>query len=260
MRNIIYISLFFGIFFSGCNSKHNQLFSSNKPVNSIKSNNFIPSIFSSNSSKFHNNYSSHQTYKISPHDRISILFYKYPELSTTTKNSFKDDLGVEVREDGTITLPIIKTVKVAGLTKDELEKYLYKRYYPYLTDPSLKVEILNQRVYVMGEVKNPGTLNLNKYKHITPLKAIVERGGLTNYANIHAIKVVRGNRENYKIWNIDLNNLQSIKANNIELKPNDIVYVPHNRAKEFNMPLNGINPSLNIINTIFNSISVLKVF
>ena len=230
--------------FLGCSSK-NELFNTNtKTKTNIVS---MPQRLAPQS-----------LYTIAPHDRLSIFFYKYPELSTTTKNSFKDDLGVEVSNDGTIILPIIKRIRVSGLTKQQLQNLLYQRYSLYLTDSSLKVEILNRRVYVMGEVKNPGTLDLNSYKRITPLKAIIKRGGLTNYANIHSIKVLRGNRQNYRLLNIDLSNVASVRTNNITLVANDIVYVSHNRAKDFNMPINGVGPSLNIINTILNSISTFR--
>ena len=248
MRVIYFILIL--VFMSGCSSK-NQLFDASAR-SSISHKSYSKSIAISN---FH---AQQSVYTIAPHDRLSILFYKYPELSTTTKNSFQDDLGVEVSDDGYINMPLIKRVRVAGLTKHQVQNLLYSKYSKYLTDPALKVEILNQRVYVLGEVKNPGALNLNKYRVITPIKAIAQRGGLTDFANIHAVKILRGDRKNYKLINIDLSNINSLRANNITLAANDIVYIPHSKAKDFNMPINGIAPSLNIINTILNSISVLK--
>jgi len=196
-------------------------------------------------------------YRLQPHDRVSIVFYKYPELSTIREN-IQDSTGIEVSSKGTIELPLVKTLYVKGLTKEQLQNLLYQKYSPYLKDPSVKVEILNKRVYVVGEVKNPGSLDLLKYQKLTPLKAIIQKGGLTSYANAHSIKVLRQDPTSYKLINIDLTDIKSVKANNIALRADDIVYVPHNRAKDFSLPLNGVSPTLNIINTILNSAVMYK--
>ncbi len=230
------------MFFVSCSGHKNQLFDKNIP---LKSSTISSKTFSQKGTKY---------YHITSGDRLSVIFYKYPELSI----SAKDSLGVEVSPDGTVTLPVIKRVKVAGMTKYQLQNFLYKKYLPYLKDPSLKVEVLNKRVYVMGEVKNPGSLDCLKYKSITPIKAIIQRGGLTEFANPHAVKVLRGDRTNYKLMNIDLTDMNSLRAKNIVLQPDDIVYIPHNKAKDFNMPINGISPTLSIVNTIFNSVMTYK--
>ena len=237
-------SFLFLIFFIACSGHNNQLFHKNtQKVSTHKIG--IP-------------YQVSGSYKIAPHDRLTIHFYKYPELSTSGKDYAKDDFGIEVSSNGTINLPIVKTIRVAGYTKYELEQVLRRVYSPYLKEPSVKVEILNKRVYVTGEVKNPGSLEYIRYRSITPLKALIQRGGLTKYANPHAIKILREENGRYRLYNIDLTNMQSVRANNITLKPDDIVYVPHNRATDFNLPINGVEPSLSIINTILNSIVMYK--
>jgi len=240
----IVFSFLFLIFFTACSGHNNQLFYKNSSTIS-KYQLSIPHQVSGG-------------YRIAPHDRLTIHFYKYPELSTSSKDYAKDDNGIEVSSQGTITLPLVKTIRVAGYTKYELEQVLRRIYSPYLKDPSVKVEILNKRVYVTGEVKNPGSLEYVRYKSITPLKAIIQRGGLTKSANPKAVKVLREENGRYILYNIDLTNMQSVARANIRLKPDDIVYVPHNRATDFSLPLNGIEPSLSVINTILNSIVMYK--
>jgi len=240
-----WIIFLISIFFISCSSHNNELFYKN----------IAPKV---QEHKISTLYPVPEAYHITPHDRLSIIFYKYPELSTSGKDYVKDDYGIEVASDGTINLPIIKRIKVSGYTKDQLERVLYRKYSPYLKDPSVKVEVLNKRVYVTGEVKNPGALEYVKYKSITPLKAIIQRGGLTKYANPHSVKILRDIGGSYKLYSLDLTNLQSVKRANIRLQPDDIVYVPHNSATDFNLPINGVEPSLSIINTILNSIVMYK--
>jgi len=243
MKHILLFLMIF--FFVSCSSHDNELFYKNKSAQ-----------YPTTTAPMVSNFSSE--YRIAPHDRLSIIFYKYPELSSSTKEYAKDDYGIEVAPDGTINLPIIKRIRVSGYTKHQLERELYRRYSPYLKDPSVKVEVLNKRVYVTGEVKNPGALEYIRYKSITPLKAIIQRGGLTKYANPHAVKVLRDVGGAYKLYNIDLTDMQSVRTANIRLRPDDIVYVPHNSATDFNLPINGVEPSLSIINTILNSIVMYK--
>lgn len=238
-----FLMIFLSLFLLSCSGHQNQLF--DKDV-AIKTPANPPMLYSK------------RVYKIARGDRLSIRFYNYPELSTTSKENQHEDVGVEVGSDGCIVLPLVKRLRVVGMTKGQLQSYLYRKYSPYLQDPTLKVEILNKRIYVLGEVKNPGSLDCIRYQGITPLKAIIQRGGLSKYANPHAIKVLRGDRRNYKLMSIDLTNMASVRARNIVLQPDDIVYVPHNKAKDFNMPINGVSPTLSIINTIFNSVMTYK--
>jgi polysaccharide export outer membrane protein len=242
VRILGYLISFF-ILFSGCSSKKHELFYKNSQVVNYN----IPS-------------GTHAVYKIKPGDRLSIIFFQYPELSTKSKDLSESDVGLEVRLDGSIIMPLIGKVFVKGMTKEAVTDMLYKRYSSYLEKPALRVEVLNQRVYVLGEVKNPGAIDMMKYRKITPIQAVTLRGGLTDFAQREVIKVVRGTRDNYYVIHIDLTDLQSIKASNFNLLPDDIVYVAHNRVKDFNLPLSGANPSLSWINTLFSTLTLYQAF
>jgi len=231
------------ILFSGCSGKKHELFYKNSQVVHYD----VPS-------------ATHAVYKIKTGDRLSIIFFQYPELSTKSKDLSESDVGIEVRSDGSIVMPLIGKVFVRGLTKEAVSDLLYKKYSSYLEKPALRVEILNQRIYVLGEVKNPGAIKMMKYRKITPVQAISERGGLTDFAQREVIKVVRGTRDNYYVIHIDLTDLQSIRASNFNLLPDDIVYVAHNKVKDFNLPLSGANPSLSWINTLFSALTLYQVY
>jgi len=200
-------------------------------------------------------------YRIKPHDRISVMVYQYPELGTTTQSGTQRDNGIEVTSRGTVMLPLLGRIRVAGLTKEVLEDRLYRLYGEYLENsPAVKVEVLNKKVYVLGEVKNPGALAYDRQSFLTPLKAIAQRGGLTDAAKRGEVLIVRGDRKKYDIAVLDLTDMRSLSQNNIVLQPEDIVYVAHNNIKDLNLPLNGMDPSLSLINTIFNSIAIYSVF
>ncbi len=245
MQVIRFLTLFTVVaaLFSGCTGKKRELFYKNGQI-----------------AQYNAPFLEYKEYKIKIRDRLSIIFFEYPELSTKSKDLSEGDVGIEVRSDGTILMPIIGKVVVAGMTKEMVTDMLYDQYSSYLEKPALRVEILNQKVYVLGEVKNPGAIDMIKYRSITPLKAIIERGGLTDFAQRDVIKVVRGTKENYQIFHIDLTDIQSVGTHNINLSPDDIVYVAHNNVKDFNLPLSGADASLSWINTLFSTLTLYQVF
>ncbi len=240
---ILILSIIVFIFFYGCSGKKSQLFSNNIKTNQKFKQNFIP-----------------KAYKIKPKDRLSIVFFEYPELSTKSKDSVANDLGIEVNSSGTILMPIIGKILVAGKSKERIQNILYKRYSEFLEKPALRVDVLNQKVYVLGEVKNPGAIDLSKQRSLTPIMAISLVGGLSDFAQRDVIKVVRGKKNNYQILHIDLTDMSSVNRRNIELLPDDIVYVAHNRVKDFNLPLSGANPSIGWINTLFSTFALYQAF
>ncbi len=238
LRNLFLLSLYFVI--SGCSSNKYQLFSKHQSG-------YCSSGF----------FAKHE-YIIKPHDRISITFYQYPELSTQSKA--KEDIGIEVTSSGTVLLPLVGRIKVSGMSKEMLEDKLYKLYSKYLEkSPALKVEVLNQKIYVLGEVKDPGALIYNQQSFVTPLKAIAQRGGLSDFAKRNSVLIVRGNRQKYDIAKLDLTDMRSLAQNNIILQPEDIVYVSHNSLKDINLPLSGMSPSLELLNTLFNTATLYQV-
>lgn len=231
------------LLFSACSSKNRVFFNKNITIDHGSSA-FI----------------GHKHYKIKSHDRLSIIFFEYPELGTKNKDVSETDNGIEVNPDGTIVMPLIGRVLVAGMSKDIVKDMLYIKYSSYLEKPALRVEILNQNIYVLGEVKNPGVISMLGHRSLTPIKVIAQRGGMTDFAQRNTIKVIRGTKKNYRIIHIDLTDMRSIQANNIDLLPDDIVYVAHNSVKDFNLPLQGANASIGWINTLFSTLTLYQIF
>ena len=97
-----------------------------------------------------------------------------------------------VRPDGTINLGYYGDMHVAGLTLAEIESKIEDRMKHFVKNPRVHVDMsaFNSKVfYVMGQVAQPGRLPITGNE--TVLDAITLSGGITNYANRCAIKVVR---------------------------------------------------------------------
>jgi polysaccharide biosynthesis/export protein VpsN len=105
-----------------------------------------------------------------------------------------------IKEDGTITLPLIGPVKAVGLTAGELQKNIHDLYVPkYYVRLNVVVKPGDVVYYVRGEVKNPGRqLYIGE---TTVTKAITSAQDFTDFAS-HKVWLIRANGQRIKV-NVD---------------------------------------------------------
>ncbi len=146
-----------------------------------------------------------------------------------------------VESDGTFTFPLIGRVKAGGLTLRDVEGELKQRLSRgYFKNPQLSVavgEYRSQRIFVVGEVRTPGSYSLSG--DMTLIEALARAGSTTDRA-ASAVVIVRpatdrsvsgpqlpGQQEGSEVRRVDINNLQSgALANNVVLRNGDTVFVP----------------------------------
>jgi polysaccharide export outer membrane protein len=86
--------------------------------------------------------------------------------------------------------------------------------------------IVMNKIYILGEVNAPRVLEFKE--KLTLIEAIAEAGGYTGNAITKSIIVIRGELGSHKGMRLNLSRIlkKGDIAQNIELKPGDIVYVP----------------------------------
>lgn len=113
-------------------------------------------------------------YVIGPQDVLAITVYDQKDLS----GSFTVD------PDGTLTFPLIGRVNAAGLSLRAFEEALRQKLADgYLKHPQVSATVeqyRSQRIFVMGEVRAPGTYQLTGSMSI--IEAISRAGGTTPQA------------------------------------------------------------------------------
>jgi polysaccharide biosynthesis/export protein len=136
--------------------------------------------------------------------------------------------GATVDNDGTIDMPYIGRVKVAGQTSRGVEKEIRDRLAAkYLLNPSVSVEIVKYRskiVSVVGQVNNPGEYPLEGNVSVT--SALARAGSLSISAGSYVIisrRAASGTPEQIKVPRRDI---ESGVAQNVLLKDGDVVLVP----------------------------------
>jgi len=185
-------------------------------------------------------------YRIQPQDRLKIISYNHKDLMSTPLGND----GVLVDANGDVTLPLIHRVHLAGLTQTEAAQKLERLYSKYLKNPSFNVEALNKKVYVLGEVKKPGAITMDK-DQITLLEAIAQSGDLTDNAVRNNIIILsRDATGRMRMRKVDLTNFSAMQATSLMLHPNDIVYVQPNNWKQIRVTADNIGSVTKVISNL----------
>ncbi|MEZ5977134.1 MAG: polysaccharide biosynthesis/export family protein [Planctomycetota bacterium] len=134
-----------------------------------------------------------------------------------------------VQLDGTITLPELGTIPVAGMTRSELESYLTQRRAELVFRTSVRVDklVMSPRTYwVFGEVAVPGRKVLDG--DITIFDAVMDARPLDVRANMGRIKLVRPDAVDPLVMYFDARDFlhHGAASRNYEIHEDDIVYVP----------------------------------
>lgn len=154
----------------------------------------------------------------------TLLFNTVPS-GATSPNS-----GYMVGIDGNIDLPILGSIKAAGLTKDQLQSAITEKLLPYVKDPYVIVKFSQFNINVLGEVKAPGA-HLFQAEKVSILDAISASGDLTDYGKREDVMVIREENGKRKYYKVDLRSGDIFKSPVYQLQHNDIVYVGANEMK-----------------------------
>jgi polysaccharide export outer membrane protein len=143
---------------------------------------------------------------------------------TSTKHKYLID------EKGEIDFPILGKLKIDNLTKNETVALIKSKIDPvYVKNPSINIEILNFRVSVLGDVRNPGTY-LIPDENVTVLDAIALAGDL-NITGVREIVIKRREDDKLITGIVDLKSNDFFTSPFYFLQQNDVVYVDPNKTK-----------------------------
>jgi polysaccharide export outer membrane protein len=124
-----------------------------------------------------------KTYVIGPGDVLSIQVWKEPEFTR----------AVQIRPDGKFSMPLIGEIEGSGLTPEQLSVTLTEKLGTLLLKPEVMValqQVESKKFYITGEVNRPGAYAL--VMPVTVLEALINAGGLREYANQKNIIIMRG--------------------------------------------------------------------
>jgi polysaccharide export outer membrane protein len=124
-------------------------------------------------------------YVLSTQDTLEMTIYREPDLTSRSK----------IASDGTVQLPLIGDIKVAGLTIRAARELIRKRYdTDYLVDPQVHLNLVDfaQRQYtVVGQVQKPGTYAYPGGRNLSLIEAVGNAGGFTRSAKTSKVVITR---------------------------------------------------------------------
>lgn len=124
-------------------------------------------------------------YVLSTADTLEMTIFREPDLTTRSK----------VGSDGSVQLPLIGEVKVAGLTIREAREVIRRRYdADYLVNPQVYLNLVDfaQRKFtILGQVARPGTYEFPGGRALGLLEAVGMAGGFNRSADRGRVLVRR---------------------------------------------------------------------
>jgi len=166
--------------------------------------------------------------------------------------------GYLIDADGNIDFPVIGKIHMAGLNRNDAIDTLKKHLSPYLTKPTILLRIINYKVTVLGEVRNPGTFTIPN-ERITLPEALGIAGDLLITGvrkNVMVIRDVDGKKTETIV---DLTSKDLFASQVFYLQQNDLVYVQPNRARINSSVVNTTNVSL-VISVISLLVTMAVLF
>jgi polysaccharide export outer membrane protein len=154
-------------------------------------------------------------YEIGPEDYLYLNVLHQPDVSQ----------NLEVRPDGFVSVRFAGEVKAAGLTTQQLSDSIAEKLKTYFNNPEVNIQVLkinSKKYYISGGVRKGGAYPLTAPKTI--YEALIEAGGLADFAKQTKIYVLRGQQQikfNYKEVSKGKNLPQ-----NILLQNGDVIVVP----------------------------------
>ena len=138
-----------------------------------------------------------------------------------------------VSNEGTINFPVFGKLKVAGLTRKELELLLLEKLAPAFSKekPIITITFINYSVNILGEVQKPGKYETTNDR-LTIFEGLALAGDLTIYGRRDNVKVLREYGDGSKEYiTLNLNDKKIIYSPAFYLEQNDVVYVEPNKSR-----------------------------
>jgi polysaccharide export outer membrane protein len=165
--------------------------------------------------------------------------------------------GYKVAKNGEIQLPLVGSVNVNNLNIKQAAHKIQKLLSKSIIDPIVNIRLLNYKITILGEVKNPGTFTIYDPK-INIIQALGLAGDITIHGKKKNIKIIREINGNSVSTQIDLTNTNFISSDFYYLRKNDVVYVEPTFAKIKNSGYIGQISNVATVFSLIMSIIILS--
>jgi polysaccharide export outer membrane protein len=160
-----------------------------------------------------------------------------------------------VSERGTIFMPIVGELKIEGLTLPQADSLITKTFATYYKDVYAISKLLNRRVVVLGALGNR-ILPL-EHESMNIIEVIAMAGNLGISARADNIRLIRNVSTKPEIQVLNLTTWEGLKAANLIVQPDDIIYIEPRRRTYRQETLQDIASVFNTVGGLLTTLATL---
>ncbi len=173
-----------------------------------------------------------------------------------TSTNSNDATSYRIYADGTIDLPFLAPIHLAGLTIDEAEKEVERCFREIIPDAEVKLTLYNKTFTVIGDISS-GRYQIYKDK-LSIYQALAMTGDLMESGDRKHVRIIRP-REGMEpeVLEFDIRTNTLIDSKYYYVYPNDVIYVARSKGSFYKVAsysgfLGLITSSLSLLISVLN--------
>ena len=204
--------------------------------------------------------SGYKDYKIQVNDEITYRLITSDQtiskiIGSTGGSSSQNQISYRVYTDGTIDLPFISHIHVAGLTLDEATTVIENRFKMLMSDAVIKLNLANKTFTIFGDAGS-GIFPIYKEK-LTIFQALSMSGDFSETSDRKHVRIIRESEKGTEVMDFDIRPKSLIDSKYYYIYPNDIIYVQKDSSSFYKVNnyaalLSVINFSLSLLFGVLN--------
>jgi polysaccharide export outer membrane protein len=167
---------------------------------------------------------------LSPESNLLFNSGVLPSTGNVSGAANRSNEGYIVDKKGIVNFPVLGSIKLAGLTKEQARDKITDAIKNYVKNPIVNIRFLNFRITVVGEVSRPATFTIPT-ERVNIIEALGLAGDLTPYGKRENVLIIREKSGFRTATHVNLGSTNLFGSPYFYLQQNDIVYVAPAKAK-----------------------------
>lgn len=184
-------------------------------------------------------------YKIQPKDNLYITVNSaiarsenfFSSQNVSQSSNYYSNAGIylnsyAVSDSGYIDFPFVGKIYVKGLTVEQAKDLIVDVVNDYIKEATVIVKLAIFKVTVLGEVNRPGTVDVYRNR-VNIFELLSAAGDMTTFAKRDNVILIRETETGSSVHHLNLNDISILESDYYYILPDDVVYVPPVKGKNF---------------------------
>lgn len=183
----------------------------------------------------------YEPYRLQVNDEIMYRLISMDETVSktlgTNNTSMSGEYAVTYRiyQDGTVDIPFLRPIRLAGLTEREAQDSLQKAFREIIPDADVKLALYNKTFTVIGDIRS-GSYYIYREK-MNIFQALAMSGDLQNSGDRKHVRIIRPRtNEEPEVLDFDIRTNTIIDSKYYYIYPNDVIYVARTKDSFVKVP------------------------